>query len=200
MRGSSPHTRKRGQSCESLVSKKVIRRRRISRSDIEEKRCQCGAKWGKVVETASPRFIGTYEHNVDDKGRLAIPAKFRDGLGERFFATKGLDRCLFLFPESEWEKQQEQLASLPLAMRDARAYSRLFFAGACECELDRQGRINIPPYLREYAAINKDVVVIGVMNRVEVWSREVWRDYSTKAEESYEEIAEKLVHGGVDKV
>ncbi|MEW6227118.1 MAG: division/cell wall cluster transcriptional repressor MraZ [Bacillota bacterium] len=152
------------------------------------------------METASPRFIGTYEHNVDDKGRLAIPARFRDGLGERFFATKGLDRCLFLFPESEWEKQQAELASLPLAMRDARAYSRLFFAGACECELDRQGRINIPPYLREYAAIDRDVVVIGVMNRVEVWSREVWRDYSTKAEESYEEIAEKLVHGGVDKV
>ncbi|MGE5586833.1 MAG: division/cell wall cluster transcriptional repressor MraZ [Clostridia bacterium] len=148
------------------------------------------------METAPPVFIGTYDHAVDDKGRLAIPARFRDGLGQRFYATKGLDKCLFLFPESEWRAQQAQLASLPLTMRDARAYSRLFFAGACECELDKQGRINIPPYLREYAGISRDVVVIGVMSRVEVWSREVWLEYSSKAEESYEEIAEKLISGG----
>ncbi|MGE5586385.1 MAG: division/cell wall cluster transcriptional repressor MraZ [Bacillota bacterium] len=148
------------------------------------------------MDTTAPSFIGTYEHAVDDKGRLAIPAKFREGLGQRFYATKGLDRCLFLFPEPEWQKQQAQLASLPLTMRDARAYSRLFFAGACECELDKQGRINIPPYLREYAEISKDVVVIGVMSRIEVWSREAWSEYSGKAEESYEEIAEKLVSGG----
>ncbi|MCR4403178.1 MAG: division/cell wall cluster transcriptional repressor MraZ [Firmicutes bacterium] len=148
------------------------------------------------MEAAPPTFIGTYDHAVDDKGRLAIPARFRDGLGQRFYATKGLDKCLFLFPEMEWRAQQAQLASLPLTMRDARAYSRLFFAGACECELDRQGRINIPQYLREYAGITKDVVIIGVMSRVEVWSREVWLEYSSRAEESYEEIAEKLISGG----
>ncbi len=176
--------------------KKVIQGRRNFPSDIEENSYQCGTKWGKVVEQRPPRFIGTYEHTIDDKGRLAIPARLRDGLGARFFVTKGLDRCLFIFPDEEWQKQQAELASLPLTMRDARAYSRLFFAGACECELDKQGRINVPAYLREYAGIDDDVVVIGVMTRVEVWSRSAWLEYSGKAEESYEEIAEKLVHGG----
>ncbi len=149
------------------------------------------------MESTAPMFIGTYEHTLDDKGRVAIPARFRDGLGARFFATKGLDGCLFLFPEDEWRRRQAELASLPLTMRDARAYSRLFLAGACECELDRQGRVNIPGYLREYAGIVRDVVVIGVMDRVEIWSRDAWREYSAKAEESYEDVAEKLLSGGV---
>ncbi len=143
-----------------------------------------------------PMFIGTYEHTIDDKGRLAIPAKFRDGLGDRFFATRGLDKCLFIFPKNEWERQLAEFAKLPLTMRDARAYSRLFFSGACECELDKQGRINIPAYLREYAGLAKEAIVIGVMTRVEIWSQEVWMGYSSEAEESYEEIAEKLSHGG----
>jgi MraZ protein len=150
------------------------------------------------VNLQAPMFIGTYEHSIDDKGRLAIPARFRDDLGDRFFATRGLDKCLFIFPRNEWERQLAEFSKLPLTMRDARAYSRLFFSGACECELDRQGRINIPAYLREYADLAKDAIVIGVMTRVEIWSRDVWMGYSGEAEESYEEIAEKLTHGGVD--
>jgi MraZ protein len=151
------------------------------------------------VNLPAPMFIGTYEHNIDDKGRLAIPARFRDELQETFFATRGLDKCLFIFPRNEWERQLSEFSKLPLTMRDARAYSRLFFSGACECELDRQGRINIPAYLREYAGLTKDAVVIGVMNRIEIWSREVWTSYRGLTEESYEEIAEKLAHGGIDQ-
>lgn len=152
-----------------------------------------------MVTLQAPMFIGTYEHNIDDKGRLAIPAKFRDELQDSFFATRGLDKCLFIFPRNEWERQLAEFSKLPLTMRDARAYSRLFFSGACECELDRQGRINIPAYLREYAGLTKDAVVIGVMNRIEIWSLEVWMGYRGLAEESYEEIAEKLAHGGIDR-
>lgn len=144
----------------------------------------------------APMFIGTYEHNIDDKGRLAVPVKFREDLGDRFYATRGLDKCLFIFPRNEWERQLAEFSKLPLTMRDARAYSRLFFSGACECELDKQGRINIPAYLREYAGLAKDAIVIGVMTRIEIWSREVWTGYSSEAEESYEEIAEKLTYGG----
>ncbi|NLS45572.1 MAG: division/cell wall cluster transcriptional repressor MraZ [Firmicutes bacterium] len=143
-------------------------------------------------------FIGTYEHSIDDKGRLAIPSKFRDELKDRFFATRGLDKCLFIFPNDEWERQLAEFSKLPLTMRDARAYSRLFFSGACECELDKQGRINIPAYLREYADLTKDAIVIGVMNRIEVWSREIWMGYSGDAEKSYEEVAEKLTHGDIN--
>ena len=148
----------------------------------------------------TPMFIGTYEHSIDDKGRLAIPAKIRSGLEGSFFATRGLDKCLFIFPKSEWDRQLAEFARLPLTMRDARAYSRLFFSGACECELDKQGRINIPAYLREYAGLKKDVVVIGVMNRIEVWSLEVWTGYRSEAEESYEEIAGRLANGSMDSV
>lgn len=141
-------------------------------------------------------FIGTYEHSIDDKGRLIIPSRFREGLGERFVMTKGLDSCLYIFPMAEWEEQRNYLRSLPMSRSSARAYTRLFFAGACEAELDKQGRVVIPPTLREYAGLERDVVVIGVDTRVEVWSRAVWEEYSRKAEESYEEIAERLIELG----
>ncbi|NPV52914.1 MAG: division/cell wall cluster transcriptional repressor MraZ [Firmicutes bacterium] len=141
-------------------------------------------------------FIGTYWHTIDAKGRLIMPAKFREELGERFIATKGLDTCLFVFPLSEWENQERELRNLPLARSDARAYSRLFFSSAAECEFDRQGRIMIPAHLREYAKLEKDVVIIGVSARIEIWNEPIWREYSKKAEESYEEIAEKLLADG----
>ncbi|HHV61826.1 MAG TPA: division/cell wall cluster transcriptional repressor MraZ [Firmicutes bacterium] len=141
-------------------------------------------------------FIGTFWHTIDAKGRLIMPAKFREELGERFIATKGLDSCLFVFPLSEWENQERQLRSLPLSRSDVRAYSRLFFSGAAECEFDKQGRIMIPAHLREYAKLEKDVVIIGVSTRIEIWNEPTWREYSHKAEESYEEIAEKLLEDG----
>lgn len=138
-------------------------------------------------------FIGEFQHSIDSKGRLIIPAKFREELGERFIATKGLDTCLFVFPMKEWAEQEARLKTLPMTQSDARAFVRLFFSGATECEVDKQGRIVLPQNLREYAKIDKDVVIIGVSSRVEIWAAEVWKAYSEAAEASYDEIAEKLV-------
>ena len=138
-------------------------------------------------------FMGEFQHTVDAKGRLIIPAKFRDGLGERFVATKGLENCLFVFPEKEWEAFGDKLKSLPMASGAARAFTRLLFSGATDCELDPQGRINLPANLREYAAIEKDVVVVGVSSRVEIWSKAGWEEYCKKAEESFADTAEKLL-------
>ncbi|NLJ33988.1 MAG: division/cell wall cluster transcriptional repressor MraZ [Firmicutes bacterium] len=138
-------------------------------------------------------FMGEYRHTIDSKGRLIIPVKFRDGLGASFVATKGLDNCLFLYPHGEWSNLELKLKSLPFTQADARAFVRFFFSGASECELDKQGRILLAPNLREYAGLGRDVVVIGVSNRVEVWSEEGWQEYSKRAEEAYEDIAEKIV-------
>lgn len=140
-------------------------------------------------------FIGSYQHSLDSKGRLSIPARFREELGQRFVVTKGLDECLFGFPLKEWAQQEQALRSLPLARGDARAFSRLFFSGAAEVEADAQGRVIIPPQLRAYARIERDVVVIGVSTRIEIWDAGAWENYRTKAEDSYEEIAEKVVTG-----
>lgn len=138
-------------------------------------------------------FIGTYQHSVDSKGRLIVPVKFRDRLGEKFVVTRGLDACLFVFPLEEWANQEKELRNLPATHREARAYNRLFFSGAVECELDGQGRIMLPPHLRDYARIDKDVVLIGVSTRVEIWSQAVWEEYSKTVVDSYEEIAERIV-------
>lgn len=138
-------------------------------------------------------FMGEFQHTVDAKGRLFIPAKLREGLGERFVATKGLEDCLFIFPAKEWEAFGEKLRSLPLASGAARAFTRLFFSGATECEVDPQGRILLPANLREYAKIEKDVLIVGVSSRVEIWSKTKWEEYCQKAEESFEETAEKLL-------
>jgi len=138
-------------------------------------------------------FMGEYLHTVDPKGRLIMPAKFREGLGEKFVATKGLDNCLFVYPMEEWQALEQKLKSLPFTKSDARAFVRFFFSGATECELDKQGRILLPANLREYAKLDKDVVVIGVSSRVEIWSKDLWEQYNTKTEVSYEDVAEKLV-------
>lgn len=137
-------------------------------------------------------FMGEYEHSLDAKGRLIIPAKLRSGLGERFIATKGLDNCLFVFPMKEWEKFTAKLEELPFTRADVRAFARQFFAGATECEPDPQSRILLPQNLRDHARIDKDVIIIGAMTRVEIWSRHGWEEYNQKAGSSYEEIAEKL--------
>ena len=115
-------------------------------------------------------FIGEYAHSVDPKGRLNIPAKFREKLGEIFYVTKGLDKCLFIFPADEWRIFEEKLKTLPLTNKNARAFVRLFFSGATECSLDKQGRINIPQTLRTHGEIQKEVNVIGVGTRIEIWS------------------------------
>lgn len=138
-------------------------------------------------------FMGEFQHSVDAKGRLIMPAKLREGLGDRFIATKGLENCLFVFAPKEWEAFGEKLRQLPLASQAARAFTRLFFSGATECEVDPQGRILLPANLREYAGIEKDVMIVGVSSRVEIWSKPKWEEYCQKAEESFEETAEKLL-------
>lgn len=142
-------------------------------------------------------FIGEFNHTVDAKGRINIPAKFREQLNETFFVTKGLDECLFVFPEDEWRVFEEKLKGLPLTNRNARAFVRLFFAGATECTFDKQGRITVPQPLREYAHLEKDVKVIGVGTRVEVWSNQTWESYSNPEKISYDEIAEQMAELGI---
>lgn len=143
-------------------------------------------------------FMGEFQHSVDDKGRMIIPAKFRDALGSAFVMTRGLDQCLFVYPMSEWAVMEQKLKALSLMKSDARAFTRFFFSGAVECELDKQGRVNIPSNLREHAKLDKDCVVIGVSTRVEVWSKEAWESYSRLSEDSFNEIAEKLVDFNFD--
>jgi len=138
-------------------------------------------------------FMGEFQHSIDDKGRIIVPAKFREPLGPQFIVTRGLDNCLFVYPMSEWSVLEQKLKSLPLMKSDARAFSRFFFSGATECELDKQGRVNLPNHLREYAKLDKDCVVIGVSNRVEVWSKAIWEGYYQQSEDTFNEIAEKLV-------
>ncbi|RKD34292.1 division/cell wall cluster transcriptional repressor MraZ [Thermohalobacter berrensis] len=142
-------------------------------------------------------FIGEYQHSIDKKGRLIIPAKFREALGNSFILTKGLDNCLFVYPLDEWRKFEEKLNSLPLTRKDARAFVRFFFAGATECQLDKQGRILIPSNLRKHCKLEKDAVIIGVSNRVEIWSLEEWDSYNEADDLSYENIAEKMAELGI---
>ncbi|NTW72194.1 MAG: division/cell wall cluster transcriptional repressor MraZ [Eubacteriaceae bacterium] len=142
-------------------------------------------------------FIGEYQHNVDIKGRLIIPSKFREQLGDNFIVTKGLDKCLFIFPLEEWNKFEDKLKTLPISSKDARAFTRFFFAGAAECELDKQGRIMIPANLREYAQTDKETYIIGVSNRLEVWNSENWEQYNKEDDLSYDAIAEKMAMLGI---
>lgn len=138
-------------------------------------------------------FMGEYHHSIDNKGRMIVPSKFRDDLGEMFIITRGLDQCLFGYPLSEWALIEEKLKGLPLTKKDARAFTRFFFSGATESELDKQGRINIPAPLLQYAKLEKECVVLGVSNRIEIWSKQIWEDYFSESEESFAEIAENMI-------
>ncbi|BAC13417.1 division/cell wall cluster transcriptional repressor MraZ [Oceanobacillus iheyensis] len=138
-------------------------------------------------------FMGEFLHSIDTKGRIIVPSKFRDNLGSSFVVTRGLDKCLFAYPMDEWKILEEKLKQLPLTKKDARAFTRFFFSGAIECEVDKQGRINIPANLRNYAGLEKDCNVIGVSNRVEFWANDAWEDYVTESEDSFAEIAENLM-------
>lgn len=138
-------------------------------------------------------FMGEFQHNIDTKGRIIVPSKFREELGATFVVTRGLDQCLFAYPMTEWKVLEEKLKKLPLTKRDARAFTRFFFSGAIECEIDKQGRINIPQTLRTYASLEKECVIIGVSNRIEIWSHSTWETYVTESEESFAEVAENLM-------
>ena len=142
-------------------------------------------------------FMGEYQHSLDEKSRLIIPARFRDDLGEKLVLTRGLDRSLFLYPLQEWKAIEEKMKTLSTTQADARAFVRLFFSGAVECEPDKQGRISIPPHLREHAGIQRDLYILGVSTRIEIWAREVWEEYAKKAEEAYEALAEKIIGIGI---
>lgn len=137
--------------------------------------------------------MGEYKHNLDTKGRIIVPSKFRELLDEQFVITRGLDRCLFAYTEDEWNRIEEKLKTLPLTKKDARKFTRLFFSGATNVEIDKQGRINIPQNLREYAGLSKECTVIGVSSRIEIWDSAAWEDFYTESEENFEDIAEDLI-------
>lgn len=142
-------------------------------------------------------LMGEFQHNIDAKGRIIIPAKLREDLGSKFVITRGLDGCVFGYPLDNWEKIQEKLKQLPLAKKEARAFTRFFYSAAAEAEIDKQGRINIPTTLVNYANLEKECLVLGVSDRIEIWSKEKWENVSFEIEESFEEIAEDMLDFGL---
>ena len=142
-------------------------------------------------------LIGEYEHSLDTKGRLIMPAKIREDIGEKFIITKGLDGCLFGFSQNEWTNFEEKLKTLPLTNKNARDFVRFFLSGAIECEIDKQGRFLIAGNLREYATMEKEVIIIGVGTRIEIWNKEKWKSYNSDENISADEIAENMTMLGI---
>ena len=142
-------------------------------------------------------FMGEYSHTIDTKGRLIIPSRFREELGETFVVTKGLDGCLFVFSDEEWKAFESKLKSLPLTNKNARQFARFFVAGATPCELDKQGRILLPATLREFAGLEKDVVLTGMLNRIEIWSKDKWNENNSLDDVAMDEIAEQMTDLGL---
>ncbi len=140
-------------------------------------------------------FMGEYNHTVDAKGRIIVPSKFREQLGDEFVVTKGLDGCLFVYENSEWKNLEDKLHTLPLTNANARKFTRFFLAGATSCEVDKQGRILLPAVLREFAHIDKEAVLVGVGSRIEIWSRENWQ--AANSYDDVEEIAEHMEGLGI---
>ena len=142
-------------------------------------------------------FYGEFKHALDIKGRLIIPAAFREVFKEnyieKFFITRGLDRCLFVFTEDEWRLQERKFKNMPFTKSEARKFNRLYFSGACEVTCDKQGRILLPQYLKDFAGIKKEVMIIGVSSRIEIWSEDKWKEFYDTTRESFEQIAERLV-------
>ena len=137
-------------------------------------------------------FMGEYHHNIDDKGRLIIPSKFRNELGEKFIVTRGLEECLFVYSMNEWNEIINKLKQLPFTNKDARLFMRMFMSGATECELDKNGRINIPATLTKYASLDKECVVIGVNERLEIWSSSKFDNFFNENIDNFSDIAENL--------
>ena len=148
-------------------------------------------------------FYGEYSHALDKKGRVIIPAKFREVVkehyAEKFFLTRGLDGCLFVFTEESWKSQERKFREMPFTQTESRQFNRLYFSGACETVCDKQGRILIPDYLKKHAEIKEDVVMIGVSDRIEIWAKEKWEKFFDHHKGSFEELAEKLVHDDREK-
>ena len=137
-------------------------------------------------------FKGEYNHSIDAKGRLIVPANLREELGQSFVVTKGLDGCLFVYPSEEWKNIESKFSQIPLTTKDARKFSRFFFAGAASCEVDKQGRIFIPGQLKDFACIEKECIIIGVNDRLEIWSKKVYDNYFLANEKNISDIAEDL--------
>ena len=142
-------------------------------------------------------LIGEYEHSLDAKGRMILPAKIREDMGEKFIVTKGLDGCLFGFSQTEWANFEEKLKTLPLTNKNARDFVRFFLSGATECEIDKQGRFLIASNLREYSNLEKDAVIIGVGTIIEIWNKEKWKSYNSDENISADEIAENMTMLGI---
>lgn len=140
-------------------------------------------------------FFGEYEHSIDAKGRVIIPAKLREALGEHFIITKGLDECLFVYPMEQWRAFEEKLQALPLNQPSARAFSRFFFSGATEGELDKQGRVMLPQNLRDYGGLSKEIVITGSGNRLEIWDKDKWESYLANGQ-TPEDLALAMSDGG----
>ena len=142
-------------------------------------------------------FYGEYIHTIDRKGRLILPARFREVAKQqfidKFFVTRGLDTCLFMFSEEEWRSQETKFKSMSFTKQEARVFNRLYFSGAMEIVPDKQGRILLAQYLKDYAGIKRDVIIVGVSNRIEIWSKDIWEEFYKHSQPSFEEIAEKLV-------
>jgi len=142
-------------------------------------------------------FYGEHEHIIDKKGRIIIPSRFRDFFKEydikKCYITRGLDKCLFLFTEDEWKAQESKFRAVSFTKSESRKFNRLYFSGASQVECDTQGRILLPKYLKDFAQIKKEIMIIGVSNRMEIWAKDVWRDYYESSKGSFEEIAEKLM-------
>lgn len=137
-------------------------------------------------------FIGEFKHTIDDKGRVSLPAKFRAALASGCVITRGLDRCLWVYPVDEWQNLAEKIAALPITQKNARSFSRLMLAGAIDTKPDRVGRVNLPAYLRSYAELKKEVVVVGIYNRIEIWPTEEWENFKKEMEDNGSEVAENL--------
>ena len=147
---------------------------------------ESGEKWGIIM------LMGEYRHNIDEKGRLILPAKFREELGENFIITRGLEECLFVYTMDEWQKITKRLNNLPFTKKDARSFMRFFLSGATAAEFDKQGRINITSPLITYADLKKECVIIGVGDRIEIWSQEKWDNFYDTNKDSLSDIAETL--------
>lgn len=152
---------------------------------------------GKTNFKRSLMFIGEYTHSVDQKGRIAVPAKFRAELNRGAVITRGLDNCLFIYTKKEWEKLAEKMTAMPIGQKNSRAFARLMLAGAMDVELDVQGRVVIPEYLRQFATIQKQAVVAGLYNRIEIWDLAKWQAYKSATEKNSEDIAERMGELGV---
>ena len=151
----------------------------------------CGEKWGM------PMFMGEYHHSIDEKGRLIVPSKFREELGDKFIITRGIENCLFVYPMENWNKITQKLETLPFTRKDARQFVRFFLSGATTAEFDKQGRVNITTPLISYAKLQKECVIIGTGDRLEIWSLEDWNDFFNSAQDNMSDIAENLFNESV---